>query len=55
MLQSPWPENLRQLAQHETPKQIHLEEPVGSFGIPLRKEEIVVVAREDVRNAAIVA
>jgi hypothetical protein len=32
-----------------------LEEPVGAFGISLRKEEIVLVPCQDVRNAAIVA
>jgi len=48
-------ENFRQLAEHEAPQQIHLEEPVGAFGIPLRKEEIVLVPCQDVRNAAIVA
>jgi hypothetical protein len=32
-----------------------LEEPVGSFGITLCKEEIVLVPRQHVWNAAVVA
>src|SRR6267154_3917508 len=48
-------ENLSQLAAHIAAQQIHLPETIGRGDISLRKIQVVVVRRFDIRDAAFVA